>query len=139
MPRFQTGKGAEYEGRPPNIELVQESGARLVLQGRVKPNRQTFSAIFRKLQEEVEQRRWQGEEVSAIERAEVRDTLKWAARILYTLGYDYDDVLSDMGTTLADLAGLEAPVGAREFDHLDGTEPRFGEAASGNPHRLAFL
>jgi hypothetical protein len=139
MPRFQTGKGAEYEGQPRNIELFQESGAKLVLQGRVKPNRQTFSAIFRKLQEEVEQRRRQGEEVSATERSEVRHTLKWAARILYNLGYDYGDVLSDMGSTLADLAELEAPAGAREFGHLDGTEPTFGETASGNPHRLAFL
>lgn len=109
MPRFQMGKGAEYEDRPPNIELIQESGAKLVLQGRIKPNRQTFWAIFRKLQEEVEQRRWQGEDLSATEHAEVCDTLQWAARILYSLGYDYEDVLSDMGSALKDLADLEAP------------------------------
>jgi hypothetical protein len=139
MPRFQTGKGAEYDGRPPDIELVQKSGSKLTLQGRVKPNRQTFWSIFRKVQEEVEQRRWRGNELSATQRAEVRDTLKWAARLLSNLGYDYEDILRDMGSSLVELADLEAPAAPKDPESLDGAEPRVGEAGSGNAQRLAFL
>jgi NDP-sugar pyrophosphorylase family protein len=39
----------------------------------------------------------------------VRDTLKWAARMLYYLGFDYEDIVRDMGS-LAELAELERDV-----------------------------
>jgi hypothetical protein len=105
-----------------NIELVQESGAKLILSGRVQPNRQTFSAIFRKVQEQVDQRRRQGEEFSATERAGVRDTLRWAARRLIDLGYDYEAIVRDMGSSLADLAELEAPA-PTNYGNLSGADP----------------
>jgi hypothetical protein len=131
MPRFQPGKGEQYDGRPQNIELAQESGVTLILQGRVQPNRQTFWAIFRKVQEEVDQRKRQGEDFSVTERAEVRDTLKWAARLLLDLGYDYEAIVRDMGSSLADLAELEAPA-PTDFGNLGGADPRFDDAAFGN-------
>ncbi|KAF1842047.1 uncharacterized protein K460DRAFT_370054 [Cucurbitaria berberidis CBS 394.84] len=115
MPRFRVGKGEEYEDRPEDVELVQDSGARLILQGRVHPNRQTIWAILRKAQEEVEQRRQLGEELPAAGRAEVRDTLKWASRLLYYLGFDYEDIIRDLGSSLAELAELEAPAAPQSF------------------------
>ncbi|KAH4038564.1 hypothetical protein HBI09_052920 [Parastagonospora nodorum] len=139
MPRFQVGKGTEYAERPPHIELIQESGAKLTLQGRIRPNRQTLWVIFRKVQEEVEQRRWQGKEFSATEHADVRTTLRWAARLLYKLGYDYEDISLDMGSILVELAGLEPPAATNDPERLDGAVPRFGEYASASTHRLAFL
>ncbi|KAF1920938.1 hypothetical protein BDU57DRAFT_509440 [Ampelomyces quisqualis] len=122
MPRFQVGKGEEYEGRPPNMEIVQDSGAKLVLQGRIIPNRQTIWAILRKVQEEVDYHRHQGQEISATERAEARDTLQWAARVLGNLGYDYEDIVRDMGDGLVELAELEAPVAADDVRNLLGVD-----------------
>jgi hypothetical protein len=130
MPRFQLGKGDEYEDHPEDIELVQDSGSTLVMQGRVHLNRQTILAVLRKVQEEVDQQRRHGEELPATERAEVRDTLKWAARLLHNLGYDDDEIVRDMGSSLAELAGREAPAAASNYVNLDGAEPGFGEAAS---------
>ena len=108
MPRFRVSKGEEYEEKPPNIELVQEFGARMVLHGRVRPNRQTIWVILRKIQAEVDQRRSSGQ-VAEAARVEVRDTLRWAARLLYYLGLDYEDIVRDLGSSLAELAELEAP------------------------------
>jgi hypothetical protein len=122
MPRFYKGRGEQCDDRLQNIELVQESGAKLILSGRVQPNRQTFSAIFRKVQEQVDQRRRQGEEFSATERAGVRDTLRWAARRLIDLGYDYEAIVRDMGSSLADLAELEAPA-PTNYGNLSGADP----------------
>lgn len=139
MPRLQVGKGTEYAERPPDIELIQESGAKLTLQGRVRPNRQTLWVIFRKVQEEVEQHRWQGKEFSVTEHADVRATLRWAARLLYKLGYDHEDISLDMGSILVELAGLEPPAAANDPERLDGAVPRFGESASVSTRRLAFL
>ncbi len=53
MSQFRVDKSKEYIQRPPNIELVQESGTKLVLHGRVYPNRQTIWSIVRRVQEEV--------------------------------------------------------------------------------------
>ncbi|KAF2645159.1 hypothetical protein P280DRAFT_390637 [Massarina eburnea CBS 473.64] len=103
MSQFRPSKGEEYEGRPPNIEIVQPSGAKLILVGRVHPNRQTVWAILRKVQQEVDERGQQQGEID-----EVRSTLKWAARLLYYLGFDYEDIVRDLGT-LTDLADLESP------------------------------
>lgn len=114
MPRFRAGKGKKYEDRPANIEIVQASGTGLVLQGRVYPNRQTMSAIVRKVQEEL------GEDPTAAGRAEVRDTLKWAARLLYYLGFDHEDIVRELGS-LADLAELEAPAGPNELGYVQNT------------------
>lgn len=131
MPRFQKGKGEEFDARPQNIELAQESGVKLILQGRVQPNRQTFWAIFRKVQEELDQLRKQGEDFPPRERAEVRDTLRWAARLLLDLGYDYEAIVRDMGNQLAELAELEAPA-PTDFGNLSGVDPGSGHATSGN-------
>jgi hypothetical protein len=108
MSQYRMTKGEEYESRPENIEIVQQSGAKLVLQGRVNPNRQTVWAILRKVQQEEEERRRRGEDLDVAKRAEVRDTLKWGAHLLYYLGFDYEDILRDLGS-LAELAELEAP------------------------------
>jgi len=108
MPQFRMTKGEEYESRPENIEIVQQSGAKLVLRGRVDPNRQTVWAILRKVQREEDERRRRGGELTVVQRAEVRETLQWAARLLYYLGFDYEDIVRDLGG-LAGLAELEAP------------------------------
>jgi hypothetical protein len=139
MSRYWKGKGEEYLGQPPNIELAQESGAKLVLRGRVLPNRQTVWIILRKIQEEVDQRRWQGEDMSTTERAEVSNRLKWAARLLHNLGYDYDDIVRDMGNSLAELAELEAPAASVNSVPFDGGDPGDGRVTSDSTHRLAFL
>jgi hypothetical protein len=39
----------------------------------------------------------------------VRDTLQWAARMLSYLGFEHEDVVRDLGSSLAELAELEAP------------------------------
>jgi hypothetical protein len=118
MPQYRVTKGERYEDRPEDIELVQDSGARLILQGRVNPNRQTIWAILRKVQEEVDHVRLSGEDLTEVMRAEVRDTLKWAARLLYYLGFDYEDIIRDLGS-LAELAELEAPAAAIDVQELD--------------------
>jgi hypothetical protein len=118
MPRHRVTKGEEYDDLPEDIELVQDSGARLILQGRVNPNRQTIWAILRKVQEEVDL--W-GEDLTEATRAEARDTLKWAARLLYYLGFDYEDIIRDLGS-LAELAQLEAPAAPHDIGYVDGAE-----------------
>jgi hypothetical protein len=138
MPRFYQGKGEQYDAQPQNIELMQESGAKLTLSGRVQPNRQTFWAVLRKVQEQVDQHRRQGEDLSATERAEVRDTLRWAARHLLDLGYDYEAILHDMGSSLAELAEVEAPA-PTNYGDLSGADPGSGDSVSGiaaQPSRL---
>lgn len=114
MPRYPLGKATEYEQRPENIVLEQESGATLTFQGRVYPNYQTIWAVLRKVQEEVEQRRFRGEELTALGHAQVGDTIKWAARMLYHLGYDYDEIVRGMGSSLAKAGGLEAQTPSEE-------------------------
>ncbi|KAH7380181.1 hypothetical protein BKA66DRAFT_465926 [Pyrenochaeta sp. MPI-SDFR-AT-0127] len=125
MPRYRVGRGAEYEDRPQDIELVQDSGARLILHGRVYPNRQTIWAILRKVQEEVDHGRQHGEELTDGARAEARDTLKWAARLLYYLGFDYEDTIRDLGSSLAELAELEAPVAPKDKARAESAEQGF--------------
>ncbi|KAF2828495.1 hypothetical protein CC86DRAFT_319316 [Ophiobolus disseminans] len=115
MPRFQVSKGGDIGSRPEDIELVQETGASLVLQGRVLPNRQTILAILRKVQEEVVQLKWKGEDLSPSERAEVRHTLQWAVGLLHNLGNDHEDIIRDIGSNLMELAELEAPAAADNF------------------------
>lgn len=139
MPRFQVGRSEEYQDRPSDIELAQSSGAKLTLQGRVQPNRQTIWAILRKVQEEVDQCRWQGKELSATKRAEVRDTLHWAAGVLHDVGYDYEDISQDMGSSLMELADLEAPAARQNFKNLDGADPDFTQAAFSSVHGLSYL
>lgn len=135
MPQFRLDAGSRFVDRPADIEVVQESGAKLVLQGRVSPNRQTFWAIIRKVQQEVDPQRWQGNNLPATERIEAGGTLRWAARLLHNLGYDYEDIIRDMGSDLAKLAGLEAPAAPEEIGSPSGADPENVEAAEG----LAFL
>ena len=108
MPQFRVGRGREIEAFPDDIEIVQDSGAKLVLQGRILPNRQTIWAILRKVQSEVEQWTQEGKDMPSFARDQARDTLRWAARLLYCLGSDYEDIIRDLGS-LATLAELEAP------------------------------
>ena len=108
MSKFRPSKSDEYESRPENIEIYQESGAKLILLGRIHPNRQTVWAILRKVQQEFEELQGRSEEGSMAKRAELRETLKWAARLLYYMGFDYEDISRDVGN-LAELADLEAP------------------------------
>ncbi|KAF1836992.1 hypothetical protein BDW02DRAFT_566584 [Decorospora gaudefroyi] len=126
MPRYRVTKGEQYEDRPEDIELVQDSGTRLTLHGRVYPNRQTIYAIIQKVREEVVQEqtdfgRRRAGALAEVTRAEVRDTLKWAARLLYYLGFDYEDIIRDLGS-LAELAELEAPQAAGDTGHVEGIE-----------------
>jgi hypothetical protein len=114
MPRYRVTKSKEYADRPEDIEIVQDSGATLILQGRIQPNRQTIWAIIRKVQNEVELCERRGEEMLEATRAEVRDTLKWAARMLYHLGFDHGDIVRGLGN-LAPLAKLEAPASPRDI------------------------
>ncbi|KAF2244223.1 hypothetical protein BU26DRAFT_522911 [Trematosphaeria pertusa] len=123
MPRTRVGKGEEYESRPGNIEIVQSSGAGIIFQGRIYPNRQTIWAILRKVQQEEDHRRAKGEELTASKRAKVRETLEWAAKLLYYLGFDYEDIVRDLGG-LAELAELEAPSAPRVV-RFAGGEPGF--------------
>lgn len=108
MPQYRFGRSDEIADFPDNIEIVQDSGAALVLQGRILPNRQTIWAILRKVQGEVEQWSEEGRETTTSARDQARDTLRWAARFLHILGYDYEDIVRDLGS-LAKLAELEAP------------------------------
>lgn len=108
MPRYRISKGEEYQRRPDNIEIVQQSGVKLTLQGRIHPNRQTIRAILRSVEHEVEMQRQGGEELPVAKREEFRETLQWAAYVLYYLGFDYEDVVRDFGG-LVELAELEAP------------------------------
>lgn len=108
MSKFRPSKSDEYESRPENIEVHQASGAKLILLGRIHPNRQTVWAILRMVRQEFEELQDGSEEGSMAKRAELRETLKWAARLLYYMGFDYEDITRDVGN-LAELADLEAP------------------------------
>lgn len=108
MPQFRFGRSEEAADFPRNIEIIQDSGAALVLYGRILPNRQTIWAILRKVQSEVEQWSQEGQEMTNGARDQARDTLRWAAHFLRALGYDYEDIVRDLGS-LAKLAELEAP------------------------------
>lgn len=121
MPKFRVGRGEEAEAFPDNIEIVQDSGATLILQGRILPNRQTIWAILRKVQNEVEQWGQEGKKMSDIARDQARDTLQWAARLLYYLGYDYEDIVRDLGS-LAKLAEIEAPKAPSVIGHIEAAE-----------------
>ncbi|KAF2653287.1 hypothetical protein K491DRAFT_705954 [Lophiostoma macrostomum CBS 122681] len=109
MPRFRVGKGEEYESRPEDIEIEQPSGAKLILQGRIHADRQTIWAILRRVELEVGQSKATGSELTMREREETRETLQWAARLLYYLGYDHEDIIRLFGS-LAELAELKGPL-----------------------------
>jgi hypothetical protein len=109
MPRFRVDKVEEYESRPDDIVIEQSSGAKLILQGRIHANRQTVWAVLRKVEKEVGQAKSTGSEMTMHKREETRETLKWAARLLYYLGYDYEDIIGVFGG-LAELAELKAPL-----------------------------
>lgn len=121
MPKYRFGRSEEVAGFPKNIEIVQDSNARLVLQGRILPNRQTIWAILRKVQSEVDQWGCGGQEMTTSARDQVRDTLRWAARFLHFLGYDYEDIIRDLGS-LAELAELEAPQAGSLIGQTDAAE-----------------
>jgi hypothetical protein len=108
MPQYRYGRREEAEALPDNIEIDQTSGVKLVLRGRILPNRQTIWAVLRKVQSEVEQWGQEGKDTTTSARDQARDTLRWAARLLYCLGSDYEDIIRDLGS-LAKLAELEAP------------------------------
>ncbi|KAH8732558.1 hypothetical protein GQ44DRAFT_697809 [Phaeosphaeriaceae sp. PMI808] len=120
MPRLQLGSGENYENRPEAIELVQESGAKLILQGRIYPNRQTIWSIVQKVQEELDQRQRQADELTATHRAKARKTLRWAVKILHHLGYEYEDIIHDLGSSLTELAELETLVAPEHVEKIDG-------------------
>lgn len=121
MPQYRYGRREETEALPDNIEINQDSGAKLILQGRILPNRQTIWAILRKVQSEVEQWGQEGKERTASARDQARDTLRWAARLLYCLGSDYEDIIRDLGS-LAKLAELEVPQARSAIGPTDGAE-----------------
>lgn len=104
MPQYHTSKGDEFKNRPENIEIDHDSGTKIILQGRILPNRQTILIILRTAQEEVESCRQRSEEFAEITRTEVRDTLKWAVQLLSYLGFDYEDICRDLGDSLVELA-----------------------------------
>ncbi|KAL1591896.1 hypothetical protein SLS60_011488 [Paraconiothyrium brasiliense] len=110
MSKHRPTNSEEYESRPENIELHQASGAKLVLLGRIEANRQTVWAVLRKVQQEHEEAQGSGEKASAAKRGEVRETVEWATKMLYYLGFDYEDIIRDLGS-LAELADVEALVG----------------------------
>ncbi|RMZ71708.1 c6 transcription factor [Pyrenophora seminiperda CCB06] len=107
MPRHHVTKVDSYENRPDDIVLIQDSGAKIVLQGRVHINRQTIWTIIRKVAEEVDLERQGGKSLQEVTRAQVRDTLQWAARMLYYLGLDDEDIIRDLGN-LVTLAEIES-------------------------------
>lgn len=111
MPQYRVTRSIEYEDRPEDIEVRQESGATLTLQGRIAPNRQTIWAVIRKVQDEVENETRSGEEMVEATRKEKRDTLRWAAGMLHQLGYEYEDYIAALGdlAVLAKVEGLAAP------------------------------
>ncbi|KAL5427034.1 hypothetical protein PMIN04_001545 [Paraphaeosphaeria minitans] len=109
MSKHRPTKAEAYDNWPENIEVHQTSGATLILQGRIHANRQTVWAILRKVQQEHEELQRRGEGVLLAKRGEMGATLKWAARLLYHMGFDHEDILRDLGS-VAELAGLEAPV-----------------------------
>ncbi|KAF5848965.1 hypothetical protein GGP41_010033 [Bipolaris sorokiniana] len=115
MARYRVSRGGEYEDRPEDIEIVQPSGARMILQGRVHANHETIWAIVRKVQEEVAAKEGSGEGLVEATRTEARDTLRWAARLLYYLGFDYEDIARDLGS-LVGLAELEPRGGGEEVE-----------------------
>ncbi|KAL1799733.1 hypothetical protein ACET3X_000075 [Alternaria dauci] len=123
MPHYRVTKSIDYEGRPEDIEVRQESGATLTLQGRITPNRQTIWAVIRKVQEEVETETRNGKEMAEATRNEKRDTLKWAAGMLQLLGYEYEDYISALGdlAMIAKVEGLSAP-GRVDVGHEEGAE-----------------
>ncbi|KAI8937229.1 hypothetical protein NX059_006438 [Plenodomus lindquistii] len=107
MPQYRVGKGQLLEDQPHDIELMQHSGAKLVLQGRILPNRLTILLVLRKLQEEVTS--WQNHDgaIRHFERGKTRYTLRWAVRMLYFLGHDLEEILRDLGSSLAEIAEIE--------------------------------
>jgi hypothetical protein len=107
MSRFRPDKGKELSARSEDITVVQKWGTQLVLRGRIRLNRRAIRAILRKVEEEVEQWRRDEQETSAAAPAEARETSIWAARLLHSLGHDYDDVIQDLGS-LAKFAEVEA-------------------------------
>lgn len=122
MPQYRVSRSDEWEDLPPDIELVQGSGARFVLQGRIRPNRQTIRVIVRKVQDEVELWRKRGGDLTDVVRKEVRDTLQWAARLLYYMGLDHEEIVRDMGSSLAKLAELEAPAARAGSEQISSVE-----------------
>jgi len=114
MPTYRVGKGQQLESQPPNIELVQDSGAKFILQGRILPNRLTILAILRKAKEEVTSWQQRGEGPAGDMHAELRDTVQWAAKMLFSLGYEHQDILRDLGSSLAEIAELEPLATARD-------------------------
>lgn len=114
MSRFRPSKAQEYGKRPENIEVVQTSGAKLILLGRAHANRQTVWAILRKLRREYEDLQRTGVHVSIVKRAEMGETLRWAARLLHYMGLDYAEITRDLGS-LVELADLEAPTAPRGY------------------------
>lgn len=122
MTKFRSTKSDKYEQRPGNIVVHGASGATLVLLGRIHPNRHTVWAIIRKVQQEVEEVRAQGEEYTAVQRSDMSETVRWASRMLYYMGFDHEDIVRDLGN-LVELADLEgrAPgmVGQSDYRTMD--------------------
>jgi hypothetical protein len=117
MARYYSGAADEHEGKPEDIIIKQEGkdgkeGTELILQGRIYPNRQTVWAILREAQQE-EVRMLERGGATTEERTEAKETLSWAVRLLYYLGYDHTDITRDLGS-LAELAELAAPKEGRD-------------------------
>jgi hypothetical protein len=107
MSRFRPDIGKEVGARVEDIEIAQEWGTKLILRGRIRMNRRTILAILRKVQEEVEQWRQDGQKIPAAARAKARRTSIWAARRLKSMGQSTADIFRDLGS-LKQLAGFDA-------------------------------
>jgi hypothetical protein len=112
MSRFRPDKGKELSATSEDIKIVQKRGTKLVLRGRIRLNRRAIWAVLRKVEEEVEQWRQDGREVTAAMRARARETSIWAARLLQSIGQDAEDIVRDLGS-LAEFAEFEALLASR--------------------------
>lgn len=117
MAKFGVSKAEEYEAQPDKIEVKQKSGARVILWGRIHANRQTVWAVLGKVRDEFKELRGRGDEAAVAKRGELGETVKWAARLLYYLGFDYEDIVRDVGS-LAELDEVEGPAAPKSRHRL---------------------
>jgi hypothetical protein len=102
--------------------MTHSSGATLTFKGRIHPNRQTVRAILRKVQEEVNNSGTANNtKLTAEKRAKLRTTLRWASELLYNLGFDFEDVVRDLGD-LAQIAELQRPAEPKVLGRPDARD-----------------
>ncbi|KAF2747977.1 hypothetical protein M011DRAFT_26345 [Sporormia fimetaria CBS 119925] len=108
MSHLRRAKAKDYEERPEDIEFTQASGATVVMQGRVLPDRHTIRGIIRKIQQDVDKQRQSEKNLEGSKRAQIRETLRWAAEKLHYLGLDDEDVARELGD-VGEIAELQDP------------------------------